>query len=442
MTGETKYAARDVYFPIEVASREYSGHIVLGVALALRGFTATLGYKGAVGRAMEEASLPGVLFYKNYRKVTWAHLVARAVGQDPEGGFTSTRFGDFFAWRSGLQMAESADAYFCYGQDDYEFLREALPAANVCLTGSPRVMLWGEAAKLFYADQIQQIRARYGDFVLIASSGARGNPRYLKEEAEGRLGDERRAILERDDMVANEMLHAARHLARETKRRVVIRPHPAEDLEIWRQAVSQDPGVSLETCFDLAAWIHSADAVIHRTSTAGMEAAVASVPTISYAESEERLERDMVAMSTATPDQVSVRVVGPDSLCAEVEKVTRGSGSSKTSEGVRSILQAKFRYPLEEAPALICEEIERLGPWAPVSGLSVDRRRDLLVRSQSAWRDDERVGVADRPFGSKRRPFRPGRVAADVRNALRLLGADGTVHVRFRERDCFTLFCR
>ena len=337
---------------------------------------------------------------------------------------------------------DNADAYFCFGPDDFSFLRESLPAANVCLTGSPRVMLWGEAGKKFYADQIAQIRARYGNFILIASSGARGNAGYLQADREGRLDDERRAILQRDDLVAQEMLRAAQHLARQQQRQVVIRPHPAEDINIWRKAIAGFPGISLETCFDLAAWIHAADAVIHRTSTAGMEAAVASVPRISFAESEEQLKHDMVAYSTATPDKVSVRAVGLDALCSEVERVTGNPEAGRATGRAREILETKFRYPLEEAPGLICDELERLGPWAPASGLPMDWRRDLLLRLQSLRRDDEKVGVVDQPLGSKRRPLLPRRVDADVRSALRLLGVDGTVRVHFREKDCFTLFSR
>lgn len=442
MTEPSIAASRDVYFPIEVASREYSGHLVLGVALALRGFTATLGYKGAVERAMESARHQGVLFYKNYRKSRWSHLIARAVGQDPEGGFTSTEFADFFAWRSGLQMAESADAYFCYGPDDYAFLQQALPAANIRLTGSPRIMLWGEAGKLFYADQIAQIRERYGRFVLVASSGARGNQRFLRDEREGRLDDERRAILRRDHLVAQEMLRAARHISRTLQRQVIVRPHPAEDLDIWQQALTGDTGVEVETCFDLAAWIHAADVVIHRSSTAGMESAVAAVPTISYVESQEQLDRDIIAASTSTPNQVSTPAVGLNSLCAAVEAATRPGTATQVSEVTQLILASKFRYPLNDAPRLICDEIERLGPWALTSGLKHRRSRDLLVRRQTALREDESVGVANRILGPKRRPLMPDRVASDVETALQLLGETRPVHTRFLERDCFTLSSR
>ena len=441
MTAPAILASRDVYFPIEVASREYSGHLVLGVALALRGFTATLGYKGAVARAMESARHPGVLFYKNDRTSRWSHLIARSVGQDPEGGFTSTDFADFFAGRSGLQMAESADAYFCYGPDDYAFLERALPAANVRMTGSPRVMLWGEAGKQFYADQIAQIREHYGRFVLVASSGARGNQRFLREDREGRLDDERRAILKRDDSVAQEMLRAARHISRTMQRQVIVRPHPAEDLDIWRQALAADTGINVETCFDLAAWIHAADVVIHRSSTAGMESAVAAVPTISYVESQAHLDQDMIAVSTSIPNQVSVSAVGLDALCEEVEAATNSVTEARVNEVTQSILASKFRYPLNDAPRLICDEIEQLGPWTSTYGLNHRRTEDFMVRRRALRRENEAVGVPDRILGPKRRPMTPERVGSDVATALQLLGETRSVHTRFLERDCFTLFC-
>ncbi len=429
-------AARDIYFPLETAPREYSGHLLLGVALALRGFTATIGFKGSVVRAMKSATSPGVAFYKHEQR--FSPLVARSVGQDPETGILQKNFEDFFARRKGLQTAENADAYFCYGRDDYDFLSEALPDANICLTGSPRVMLWGEAGKQFYADQIEQIRSRYGHFVLLASSGVRGNPHRAQLEKSGVLGPERHRV-ERDDAVAQEMLRAAQQISHELQRMVVVRPHPGEDLALWRSAALGEPLIAVETCFDLIAWIHAADVVIHRNSTAGIESVIAGVPTITYAESELSLERDRVATYTSVSGEVSRRVVGKGALCEEIDSIARSGTAMQQSGWADTILKSKIHRPLRLAPGLICDEIERLGPWSSAYGLDCHLPRDLAVRFESRWRDDERIGVSEKPLGPKRRPLLPSRVGRDVHKALQVLESEKSVRVRFRERDCFTL---
>ena len=95
MSAET--VAPEVYFPIEIMSREYSGHLLLATELATRGRRAILGHKGPVAKVMRRASRGGLLFYKNTRLPSWSDDRHALVGQDPEAGISHADYADFYA---------------------------------------------------------------------------------------------------------------------------------------------------------------------------------------------------------------------------------------------------------------------------------------------------------------------------------------------------------
>lgn len=169
-----------VFFPIEITTREYAGHLLLATELAARGVKCVIGHKAPVVDTLHHFSdtgARGVLYYKgdNRRKYSGAGFIA--VGQDPEAGVVFDDFSDFYARRPhSLQQLDSSAAYFCFGPDDYEFLRAQYgeSSGRIHPTGSPRVELWGDAGARFRECQVQSIKERYGDFVLIASGGGRG----------------------------------------------------------------------------------------------------------------------------------------------------------------------------------------------------------------------------------------------------------------------------
>lgn len=429
--------APDVYFPIEIAAREYSGHLLLAVELAGHGVNSVIGYKGAVERAMEDASRPGMLFYKNYRKDRWSTLVAKSVGQDPEAGFTWTNFSDFFAARSGLQMASSSDAYFCYGPEDHRFLQEKLPDASLHLTGSPRVSLWGALGRTFHADRIAAIREHFGEFVLFASSGFRGNPKW--EAARETLDASIKDRLQEDDRVAGEMLRAAIAVARETGKKVVIRPHPTEDWTAWQEGLQGEPQISLESCFDLAAWIHASSAVVQRSSTAALEAYFAEVPVIAYFASEEARDRDVMTRKVAVPNQVAIPAVGAVELCETLAELSPRFDAFRTQAGPRELMRRKFLHPIESAPRnvadVIVAELDTSGP----SGLRRPGPLSRFRHSRASRHQEPEWPPFGRPPVFKRRPLPLDVVSRDVRAAREALGLHAEVSVVPLERDCFRI---
>jgi surface carbohydrate biosynthesis protein len=413
---------------------------MLATELAGHGFTSIIGYKGAVSRAMGSARRPGVLFYKNYRKSRWSDLVGYSVGQDPEAGITYRDFADFYAWRSGLQMAETSDAYFCYGPDDHNFLAEALPQAKLHMTGSPRATLWGPQGKIFHAGRIEEIKQHYGSFILFANSGGRGNPRLERGRRSGSMTPEKGMQLAENLRTADEMAAAAFTVAAELGKQVVVRPHPVEDWAAWQQAVEGMERVNVESCFDLAPWVHAAEAVVHYTSTAALEAFSAGTPAIAFAATEGAFSDGYLARLVSVPNDLSIKAFGTRALLDVIANVAEEQDRFLKSGDAERLMQRKLYEPPGGSAASMASVIAGLGDYARESGVHVPPpgRWWSRLRREHA-RQIPRIGDG-LPPRFKRRPITRHEIESDVDAALDVLGRErGCVIPIMLEEDCYAI---
>ena len=64
LSPEVSGLAPNVYFPIEIVSREYAGHMMLAARLASKGMNVAIGHKVPVKSFNAATNRPGVIFYK------------------------------------------------------------------------------------------------------------------------------------------------------------------------------------------------------------------------------------------------------------------------------------------------------------------------------------------------------------------------------------------
>ena len=416
--------APDVYFPIEIVSREYAGHLLLAVELAGRGRTAVIGHKGPVARSMNRASRPGLLFYKNARTPGWAvGLPHVRVGLDPEAGIVYERYADFHQRRGIISEDSPVQALFCFGPDEHDFLLDRYPhlAERFYLTGAPRVSLWGSSGLRFYAEDIEAIRARFGEIVLFTSSGGFRHERLLQRD-----GAQPSSAWEAADH-AHHFLERAVTVAEETDLTVVIRPHPTDSWAAWRGLVEQIPNLVVETSMDLAAWTRAAVAVVQPgKSTAAFEAVCGGIPAIS---TESDPERTNVATMISHRARTTSEVI-------ELVTMARSRNLSVLPDArAKELLERKLAHPLEGAAQRVADVIDVVVPFTGRSGV----RRKRFGRTPR-WEQPARepFGVsAPPPF--KRPSISMERVERDVESALSILGRSDTIQVRPDGNNCFVL---
>ena len=417
--------APDVYFPIEIVSREYSGHVLLAVELAARGRTSIIGHKGNVARAMYEAQRPGLLFYKNARLPGWADDGHALVGLDPEAGIVYVDFKDFFSIRQVMADESPSLAQFCFGPDDHDFLVGRFPALRdrVHLVGAPRVSLWGADGRIFYRDDISRISAHFGRVIVFASSGGFAHERYVE-----RRGQEARSTWSAADH-AYHFFRMAEAAARAFEVPIVIRPHPSDSWVAWRKVAESIPNLHVESGFDLAAWTRSAHAIVHPgTSTAAFESTSAGVPTISTVSSPE---------GPNAAGLISHAAHGEQHLLELLATAIADSLSTFPSESAEATFRRKIHHPLDGAASRVADVLDAVVPYEGSSGIRLPRRLRLpaFLRRGDAGPSFDRPDV--RPF--KRDPLPLGRIERDVSRAAEVLGHPDRFRVRQLSSDCFAI---
>ena len=425
------YIAPDVYFPLEIVTREYAGHLLLATELASRGRTAIIGHKGRVAEAMRNAERGGVLFYKNAHSPAWADDRHTLVGQDPEAGFAVLDYADFYNSSTRGDLAGSRSrAQFCFGPDEYAFLTTQHPdrADRVFLTGSPRVSLWGRDGDAYFDRQTTAISDHFGAFALFASSG---NAMLLHAEELKKHGRTTDAWERREG--AHRFLASARRAAENLAVPVVIRPHPLESWEAWHRLVAPVENLFLENVFELAAWTRAACAVVHPgESAAVLEAVVSGTPAISTA-----------IDTTSLP--ISHEAADDDHLVELLRTAVAGELPSTVSPEADRILRGKVLHPVEGSARRIADVLDEILPSEGPSGLPPraapvsERLRTLTAALTSRRIDNESQLGRKRPTAYKRPALTLEQVRRDVAAASRTLGMTQAINVSQYSRNCFVL---
>lgn len=429
------YIAPDVYFPLEIVTREYAGQLLLATELVARGRTVIIGHKGRVAEAMRTADRGGLLFYKNAHFPAWADERHVLVGQDPESGISILDYADFYAIGRTNLTGSRTRGQFCFGPDEYDFLMSRHPefADRIFLTGSPRVSLWGRSGDGYHAKTAAAIEARYGTFVLFASSS--GGFHHEKIHAAAGLTDEDSTDIWSRRTSGHHFFSCAKRAAEALDVPVIVRPHPNESWNAWNRLVGPVDNLYLESVFELAAWTRSALAVVHSgDSTAALEAVVAGRPAISTGS---------YASAIALP--ISHIAADPDHLVELLHRAITGGLPRFVSSEAEEIVRRKILHPTEGAAQRIADVLDRILPAHGPSGLgrqrSTLRDRARAFASGTRFRavDDELQLGRTQPTAYKRPALTLSRVRRDIESLTSTLGTLQPISVSQHAPNCFVL---
>jgi len=192
---------------------------------------------------------------------------------------------------------------FAWGEDNAELWRHypELPMGTpIHVTGNPRGDLLRHEMRYIYKGDVKHLRSICGDFILVNTNFNHVNafspdlnlfrsankpgdePKFgraakgmSREYAEG-LRDHKRAIFESFQQLIPALEKAF------PEHTIVVRPHPTENHEIYRNIATQCTRVRVTNEGNVVPWILAAEAVVHNGCTTGLEAYVMGVPAISY----------------------------------------------------------------------------------------------------------------------------------------------------------------
>ena len=188
------------------------------------------------------------------------------------------------------------------------------------ITGNPRGDLLRSELRGYYEDDVKALRAEYGDFVLVNSNFNLINAYHAdmnllmpgpnpddglvlsrrskslgldREYAEGFTAFKKAILKSFEELVPA--------LAREfPDYTIVLRPHPAENQEIYHRLGETSEGVRVINKGNVVPWLLAAKALIHNGCTTGIEAYALGTPALAYRRIvEEQYDRDFHQLPNA-----------------------------------------------------------------------------------------------------------------------------------------------
>jgi len=299
--------AETLLIPVENQVRELDARLLLACIAARRQIPSIIGPKRDVESRI--ASLPRSIFLSKSLRIGKRRFfpISRKLGHKivawDEEALVHLPPNIYFSRRLSAVGMHYVSHLFAWGEDNAELWRQYpdLPAGiPIHATGNPRGDLLRPEIRVFSQSDAKKIRNAYGDFILINTNfnhvnafypsqnlfqpvkepgekakfgqAARGMPR---EYAEG-LRDHKQAVF-RDFQQLIPALEKAF-----PQHTVIVRPHPTENQEIYRQIAAQCKRVQVTNEGNVIPWLMATRSVIHNGCTTGVEAYFMGLPAISY----------------------------------------------------------------------------------------------------------------------------------------------------------------
>ena len=323
--------------PIETKVRELDAKTYLACVAAEAGFRVLLGDQNALLRQL--ASLPRGF----YLDKSVARLKVKSFRRLEDLGF------NILAWcEEGLvyrdrdaylheRVAPAAfkrvDAFFAWGRVQRDDMRLAVKdgAEKIWETGNPRFDLLRPELRGLYRTQADALKAQHGDFILINTNFGRFNHFYgasgvmdtLRKRGSIRHADDE-AFFTQWIAFLGKIYHAFREMVPQLAqafpdRTIVVRPHPSEDHDNWRQLAQGMPNVKVIYEGAAIPWILAGAVSIHNSCTTGLEAALLDRPVIAY----QPLKSE--TYDSFLPNRVSVEAVTSNELIDRVRHALGGT---------------------------------------------------------------------------------------------------------------------
>jgi surface carbohydrate biosynthesis protein len=293
--------------PVENQVREFDPKLLLACIAAKRGFYAVIGSRREI--EFRIASFPRSLYLSKSMTIRSALLfkVAHKVGHNivawDEEALVHLPPETYFSDRLSPKSVRYVSHLLAWGQDNANLWRQYPNLPNgipIHLTGNPRADMLRPEMRPFFSQDVEKIGKSYGNFILVNTNfnhvnafspemnlfkpvkkpgetprfgrGARGMSRKF---AEG-LRDHKQAIFEHFQRLIPALERSFPEYT------IIVRPHPTENQEIYRNIAAQCKGVQVTNEGNVVPWILASKAVIHNCCTTGLEAYLMGVPAISY----------------------------------------------------------------------------------------------------------------------------------------------------------------
>lgn len=333
-----------IIIPVEVKVRDFLSRLKLSMELCERGFNIILGSQDKVRAHLSK--LPKGIFFekaiskeklKFFRDLKNDNYIL--VSLDEEGLCSLFNYERYITQRVSAETLSLADKVFTWGESEAELIKQRYSQYEdkIKVTGNPRMDMLLEPNKSFHQDLADKYESEFGPYFLFPSSftvnHAMGNENldnFLIKMGRVEKKDDLIAYHQKQDFFKRTFIKYSKLLEKVAmkfnKVNIIIRPHPSEDPDHWRNLAKKYPNVILQSKGDIASWIVGSKAVIHSSCTTGMEAFILGKPVLSF------LPYTDHEYSTQISNKVSKICKDEDGILSSLQEILDGKELSNYSK--------------------------------------------------------------------------------------------------------------
>ena len=307
-----------ILMPVEVKNREFYSRLLLASIATQRGFKVLLGQDRVIRRLLPY--LPhGIVFDKSIgrqgdkkvKRFSKHNYLITALDEEATGYLSGPE--SFAAPRLSEEALDVTKRWFCLSEPIRQDIMTRFPNHHdrFVTTGLARTDIWRPQFHPIYEDETNKLRAKYGKFILFNSNfatviHARGdaftdnqmarNTKYYNDYTKNKKAHKKQEWANLDAYV--EMLPKLADKFPDHK--LIVRPHPADDVNFWKDSVGSHPNIEVIFEGNVTPWILASDCMVHHGCTTGIEAELMSKPHVMYAPSYDAHHESEIMQSFAT----------------------------------------------------------------------------------------------------------------------------------------------
>jgi surface carbohydrate biosynthesis protein len=289
--------------PVESQVRELDAKLLLACAAPERGFPVVIGSRAFVH--YDITAMPrGVYLAKSMRSLSNRMFeILRQLGHEivawDEEALVRFPQEDYYRRRLSPKALGLVSHLLAWGEDDAEIIREfpAYPGTSIHVTGNARIDLMRPDVRAYFDAEVADIRRRFGQFVMINTNFGYVNafasslnliqdakkPGAAPVEGKNTLGmtsEFARGLAAHKQALFEHFRKLVPALAKALPdHTIVLRPHPAEGHETWKEAASGCKNVHVVNEKSVIPWLLATTALVHNGCTTAVEAAVLPIRT-------------------------------------------------------------------------------------------------------------------------------------------------------------------
>jgi surface carbohydrate biosynthesis protein len=281
----------DILIPLETANRELIYKVYLCNHLVLKGYRCYLGRKSYINYLVKNLK-EYIYIDKGYHKGVSEKIYEAVkindgiiINLDEEGALDLSNYSVLMG-RYSKTLFDNADLTFLWGNEQYELLKKNMNKKNkVFVTGHPRFELLKPKFKFLYQDEVNKIKNKYRDFILINTNMGSGNnirgDEFVESNYKSRIKNINQIItFDKKKLEAYRSLII--NLSQHFDKMIVLRPHPEEDHAFYLDAFKDIKNIIVVYDGSVVPWILAADIMIHPDCTTAIEALFTGKKSISY----------------------------------------------------------------------------------------------------------------------------------------------------------------